>query len=73
MRLPVVMTRISDIVPFVERFGSGVVIDGYSEIGEALDHIRMNYARYLEGVERFISNFEFETYYRNAFRAMEES
>jgi hypothetical protein len=49
------------------------VIDGYSEIGEALDHIRMNYARYLEGVERFISNFEFETYYRNAFRAMEES
>lgn len=72
MRLPVLMTRISDIVPYVERFRSGEVIDGPDEIGAALEQIRARYAVYQEGIARFIAHFEFDRYYREAFSALED-
>ena len=71
MRLPVLLTRISDIVPFVERFGSGEVIDRTDQMGEALERIRLNYARYQAGVTRFNAQFEYERYYGEAFQALE--
>ena len=71
MHLPVLMTRISDVVPLVERYGSGEVIDRVEQIGEALDRIRAGYSRYREGIGRFIVHFEYEAYYRQAFREME--
>ncbi len=73
MRLPILMTRISDIVPYVERFGCGEVIDRYEDLGAALDRIRVRYADYQQGIERFLEYFEFERYYREAFRMMEGS
>ena len=72
MRLPVVMTRISDIVPFVERFKSGEVIGRGPEIGEALKRIRGDYESYRSGVRRFVEHFYYDRYYREAFKALEE-
>ncbi len=71
MRLPVLMTRISDIVPYVERFSSGEVIDNAGELGSAIERIRADYPRYQKGIERFIAHFAYEPYYREAFRALE--
>ena len=71
MRLPVLMTRISGIAPFVERFCSGEVIDSLEELGGALERIRGDYGRYQEGIVRFIGHFEFEHYYREAFAVLE--
>jgi glycosyltransferase involved in cell wall biosynthesis len=70
MHLPVLMTRISDIVPFVERFRSGEVIDRIDQMGEALERIRRDYPRYLEGIGQFNAHFEYERYYRVAFGAL---
>jgi hypothetical protein len=73
MRLPVLMTRISDIVPYVERFGSGEVIGGLSDLGPALERIRADYGRYQAGIARFIAHFDYEPYYRESFRALEDA
>jgi len=63
MGLPVIMTRISEIVPFVERFHAGVVIDSLSELPQAIENVRLNYAKYLEGGRRFAQEFEYCKYY----------
>jgi glycosyltransferase involved in cell wall biosynthesis len=73
MRLPVLMTRISDIVPYVERFCSGEVISGIGELGQAIERIRDDYPRYQAGIMRFNGHFEYDAYYREAFRALEEA
>lgn len=63
MGLPVVMTRISDIVPFVERFRAGEVIDSIAELSTAVDRIRGRYVVYLAGLRAFAEHFECERYY----------
>jgi len=63
MGLPVVMTRISDIVPFVERFGAGEVIDSVADLPAAVDRIRGNYAAYQAGLQAFANHFDCERYY----------
>ncbi len=63
MGLPVVMTRISEIAPFVERFRAGEVVDDLSGLGPALDRIRADYPAYLEGVRRFADHFACERIY----------
>lgn len=71
MRLPVLMTRISDIVPFVEQFKSGEVIDRNDQIGDALERIRASHARYRDGVAAFNAHFDYERYYGEAFHVLE--
>jgi len=63
MGLPIVMTRISDIVPFVERFKAGEVIDSLDQLSDAIARIRENYPAYQEGLQSFASYFNFEKYY----------
>lgn len=72
MCLPIVMTRISDIVPFVEHFRSGEVVDRRDQMGDALERIRLNYPQYQAGVARFNEHFEFGRYYGDAFKGIEE-
>jgi hypothetical protein len=73
MHLPVIMTRISDIVPFIERYGSGEVIDRIENIGDAVERIRVNYTKYQDGIEQFIAHFECDGYYHDAFSALEDA
>lgn len=72
LQLPVLMTRISDVVPFVERFRSGEVIDRVEQIGKALETIRDYYPEYRDGNLRFNAYFEYGRYYRDAFECLEE-
>lgn len=67
--LPVVMTRISDIVPYIERFKSGIVIDSVDELGTAISEVAAHYADYTKGLEAFNAHFEFERYYAEGYRA----
>jgi len=69
--LPIVMTRISEIAPMVAQFGSGEVIDTIDQLGPALQRLRTNYPRYLQGLEQFNAHFDYEPYYRAAFAAWE--
>lgn len=72
MGLPVAMTRISGIVPFIEQTGCGEVIARAADIGPALEKIRANYAQYRQGVERFNDLFEYRRHYQQAFAPLEE-
>ena len=71
MGLPVVMTRISGIVPYVERFKAGVVIDSLSELPAAVSEISRLYAEYNRGARDFAAYFGYEDYYKEKFRSME--
>ena len=66
MGLPVVMTRISDIVPFVGKFKAGEVIDSLAALPAAVDRIRANYSQYQSGLRAFSEHFDCEKYYANA-------
>jgi len=65
MGLPVVMTRISDIVPYIERFNAGEVIDSIAGLSAAVDRIRGNYAEYQAGLRAFAAHFDCESYYKD--------
>ena len=71
MNLPVVMTRISEVVPFIEKFRAGVVVDGMEDVGAAVRKIADDYPAYGEGVRRFNEHFEYTRLYAEAFKPME--
>ena len=71
MNLPVIMTRISEVVPFVERFHAGEVISSMDEIGAAAKRIAEDYAAYEDGVRRFNDHFEYSRLYAEAFSPVE--
>lgn len=61
--LPVVMTRVSDIVPFVERFHAGEIVDSADGLLEALHRIGSDPRSYFDGCRRFAEHFDFNRYY----------
>ncbi len=63
MGLPVVMTRISEIAPFVERFHAGEVIDSVADLPAALSRIRRDPASYFAGCRAFAEHFEYGRHY----------
>ena len=71
MNLPVVMTRISEVVPFIKKFRAGVVVDGMEGVGEAVRKIAEDYPTYSEGVRRFNEHFEYTRLYAEVFRPVE--
>lgn len=72
MNLPVVMTRISEVVPFIEKFRAGVVVDGMEGVGDAVRKIANDYPTYGEGVRRFNEHFEYTRLYAEAFKPVED-
>ena len=70
MGLPVVMTRISEIVPYVEKFKAGEVIDSMTDLPDAVVRIASNPSVYAEGVRNFVAHFEFSSYYGTRLRAL---
>lgn len=71
MGLPVVMTRISAIVPYIEQYKAGEVVDSISDIGCAAMRIADDYAAYCDGVRRINEHFEYRRLYAEAFRPVE--
>ena len=63
MGLPVVMTRISNVVSYVERFKAGEVIASIGELSAAVARIKAEPHIYTEGVRVFTDHFEFQQYY----------
>ena len=59
----VVMTRISNIVPFVEKFKVGEVVDSLANLPAAVDRIRANCSQYQSGLQAFADHFDCERYY----------
>ena len=73
MGLPVVMTRISEIVPFVERFHAGEVIDSVRELPQAIAKIRRDPESYFSGCRAFAAHFDYTRYYAANFLNGKES
>lgn len=73
MGLPVIMTRTSSIVPFIEKFKAGEVIArNTASFKRAIESIQGNYKSYTDGVLKFNKYFYFEDYYRKGFKFLEE-
>ena len=71
--LPIIMSETSAVGPYVRRFGCGEVISNSDkELEKALFKIKRGYSKYLSGLENFIKYFFFETYYQQAFKALEK-
>ena len=68
MGLPVVMTRISGIVPYVEKYKAGEIIDSIKELPQAVSKIYENPRIYFDGVRNFADRFMYEKYYAEHFR-----
>ena len=65
MGLPVVMTRISGIVPYIEKFKAGEVIDSMEELPRAILQIANNSSTYSKGAMLFSECFEYNKYYKS--------
>lgn len=71
--LPVIMTNISAIAYYIQKFKAGEVIDEVSELPVALAKIKEYYPKYQKGLRDFSKHFEYEKYYRQAFTAFEKA
>jgi glycosyltransferase involved in cell wall biosynthesis len=70
--LPVIMTRTSDIVPYIEKYTAGEVVDrNPGAVYDAFMKIQKSNSKYTEGVRQFNGYFDCETYYKRAFLFME--
>lgn len=71
--LPIVMSNVSAIAPYIEKFHCGLLIKRESqEIGAALLEIKNNYEKYLEGLRKFNEYFFYESYYKKSFKFLEK-
>lgn len=72
--LPIVMTDVSAIVPYIKKFGCGRIIKkNYPDLEEALLDIKKHYKSYLAGLKKFNKHFYYETYYKSRFRFLENN
>jgi len=73
MGLPVIMTRISDVVKKIESYHAGEVVDRVEDVGEAARRILSDAGAYCRGVRVLADYFDYERYYGASFAALEES
>lgn len=69
--LPVIMTRISDIVPYVERFSAGEVLGSLKELPNAISRVAAFPEVYTTGAINFGKYFDYRTYYPESFKELE--
>ncbi len=71
--LPIIMSNVSAIASYIEKFHCGLLIKRDSEeIGAALLEIKNNYDKYLEGLKKFNKYFFYESYYKKSFNFLEK-
>ena len=72
MKLPVIMSNISDIADYVCKFKSGIVINNNDELLDAFKKIKKDYSIYQRGLDKFNTYFYFEEHYKKAFVFLNE-
>jgi hypothetical protein len=71
--LPVIMTNILSIAPYIQKFSAGEIVDrNQSSLNDALKKIKKNYQKYVDGVDKCNRYFYFEDYYRERFKFLEK-
>ncbi len=71
VNLPVIMSNISSIASYIQKYHAGEVIDQKSEsLIDAIEQIRKDYLKYMRGVELFNKHFFFDSYYNKSFVAL---
>lgn len=71
--LPIVMSRTSAIQKYVLKYHSGEVIErNHVALSSALQKITAVYSSYARGVRQFNKHFYYDSYYKDAFRGLEE-
>lgn len=72
MGLPIIMTNVSGIAPYIKKFHAGVLITRNNrDLKGAIKEVRKNYNRYLTGLTKFNEFFYYERYYAAAFEFLE--
>ena len=69
--LPVIMTNMSAIAPYIQKFHAGEVIEEASDLHIAVEKIKKDYDRYQTGLRSFAKYFDYEKYYKQSFVALE--
>lgn len=69
--LPMIMTNMSAIAPYIQKYHAGEVIEEVSDMHRAMEKIQKNYDRYQTGLRSFANYFDYEMYYKRAFVALE--
>lgn len=70
--LPIIMSDVSAIASYIEKFECGKVIQKTDkQLEEALLDIQNNYEKYLKGLKKFNEYFFYDTYYKNSFKFLE--
>lgn len=72
MGLPVIMTRISDVVKKIEEFHAGEIVDSVKDVGEAACRIVADGESCRRGVLAMAAHFDYERYYAESFAVLEE-
>jgi glycosyltransferase involved in cell wall biosynthesis len=73
MGLPVIMSDVSAVSPYIKKFKAGEVItQDKNAIQNAITKIKNNYYAYEIGVKKFCEYFYFESYYEQKFKFLEK-
>lgn len=72
MGLPVIMTDTSAVASYVRKYNAGEVVETEKQLSSVLSKIRRRYTTYQQGLVAFTKYFEYEKYYRQAFRVLEK-
>jgi len=71
--LPVIMSDIPSIASYIVKFKAGEIVErNESSLNRALEKIKDNYPKYVDGVKKFNKYFYFEDYYRERFKFLEK-
>ena len=72
MNLPIIMTRVSGIAEYVNKFNAGILVSrSEKDLEESFSEIEKNYKDYLDGLSKFNNYFNYEKYYKNKFKFLE--
>ncbi len=71
--MPVIMTNISAIAPYIQKFNAGEVIEETWQLPTAVEKVKQRYDVYQRGLLAFAQYFAYERYYKQAFVAFEKA
>lgn len=67
--LPVITTKTTYFYEEIKKYNSGIVVEESTKsLGEAIEEIKINYSKYLKGVEKIVNHYEYEEWYDKNFK-----